>query len=270
MSLGGGVYSRSLNGLAAGDFVSELRVGAAVAATASGQPQDEMMAAMCEGVGEASLRLKELEELALVLDGGPGARRPPPRTIECYDVSHLYGSYTVAASSAATCGVLDLDRYGCYPLGPDCGVPPADDCAALRAALRIRFGKGPGGAAEVEAGVGAAGSGAWCDPVDVPDLIVIDGGKPQLGAAMAVLDEVSWASFRFGWVGGRGVVETGSSGGRGGAHALRRQAPPPTALVPASPNPALLLPCYLCTASAPIPLLPPPHTTPGTRSRLPP
>jgi excinuclease ABC subunit C len=247
---------RSLDDLPAGSVSSEFTVGADTSGTSSGQQQNEMMAAMCEGVGEASLRLEELEELALVLDGGRDARRPPPRTIECYDVSHLYGSYTVAAASAATCGVLDLDRYGCYPLGPDSGVPPADDCAALRAALRLRFGgsggiggvaaagtavrvdggvraaKGVGaemgvgteaivgaaatrvgaeGRVEAAAGVGAeggleaatAGSGVSWDAWDVPDLILIDGGKPQLGAAMAVLDEVSGQALPFGGRGGR-------------------------------------------------------------------
>jgi hypothetical protein len=233
MSFDDGAFGRGIDGLVAGGVGTEFLLGASAVAAASGPPRDEMMAAMCEGVGEASLRLEELEELALVLDGGHGACRPPPRTIECYDVSHLYGSYTVAASSAATCGVLDLDRYGYYPLGPDCGVTPADDCAALRAALRLRFGRDPAGGG-VDAGAGAAGGGGTCaDALDVPDLILIDGGKPQLGAAIAVLDEVSGRAPGRGWGdgirGGRGLDVLGSSDGCRHASGIARA---PTVMAP--------------------------------------
>eukprot|EP00967_Tisochrysis_lutea_P152490 scaffold298900_cov33-Tisochrysis_lutea.AAC.5 len=178
----------------------ELGLGEANAQVAPDEQADELAAIMSEGVADAALRLEELEELASVLsripeaapastDAAPHSRACRqtllPQRIECFDVSHLYGSYTVAASSFATCGVLDLKRYGCYPIGPDAGVTPGDDCAALRVALRLRFGGYCCREAISSQQSLPSGGGA-----ELPDLLIIDGGKAQLGAAMDVLQEV--------------------------------------------------------------------------------
>jgi excinuclease ABC subunit C len=90
----------------------------------------------------------------------------PPRTIECFDVSHTSGHKTVAS-----CVVFGVEgpvksRYRRYNLK---GFEPGDDYAAMREVLNRRYRK-----LQKEDG-------------HLPDLILVDGGKGQLGIAMEVL-----------------------------------------------------------------------------------
>ncbi len=89
--------------------------------------------------------------------------------IECFDVSHTMGEAAVAA-----CVVYDrMDmRPGEYRRYNIEGVTPGDDYAALAQALARRY-------ARIAGGEGVA-----------PDLIFIDGGKGQVGAAKEALAEV--------------------------------------------------------------------------------
>ncbi|MBI2960477.1 MAG: excinuclease ABC subunit UvrC [Betaproteobacteria bacterium] len=89
--------------------------------------------------------------------------------IECFDVSHTAGESTVA--SCVVYERFDLRRaeYRRYNIGE---VTPGDDYAAMRQALLRRYSRVAGGE-----GV-------------VPDLILIDGGKGQVGVAAAVLAEL--------------------------------------------------------------------------------
>jgi len=89
--------------------------------------------------------------------------------IECFDVSHTMGEAMVAA-----CVVYDrMDmRPGEYRRYNIEGVTPGDDYAALAQALARRY-------ARIAGGEGVA-----------PDLIFIDGGKGQVGAAKEALAEV--------------------------------------------------------------------------------
>ena len=91
-----------------------------------------------------------------------------PQTIECFDISHTSGHKTVAS-----CVVFGLDgpvksRYRRYNLK---GFEPGDDYAAMREVLSRRYRK-----LQKEEG-------------HMPDLILVDGGKGQLGIAMEVLAE---------------------------------------------------------------------------------
>jgi len=106
---------------------------------------------------------QQLEELAglLQLEEAPGA-------IECFDISHTSGHKTVAS-----CVVFDAEgpvksRYRRYNLS---GIEPGDDYAAMREVLGRRYRK-----LQKEEG-------------HLPDLILIDGGKGQLGIAVEVLNE---------------------------------------------------------------------------------
>lgn len=113
--------------------------------------------------------------------------------IECFDVSHTMGEATVASCVVYDKSALQKSEYRHYnirvktddgsPLDSGAiertpsaahraGIEPGDDCAALREALSRRYRK-------IVAGEGR-----------VPDVVLIDGGKGQLGVASEVFAEV--------------------------------------------------------------------------------
>lgn len=106
-------------------------------------------------------RLVALQD-ALSLDDVPGR-------LECFDISHTMGEATVAS-----CVVFDANG----PLKSDYrrfnieGVPAGDDYGAMEQALRRRYTR-------LKQGEG-----------QLPDVLVIDGGKGQLARAQQVLEEL--------------------------------------------------------------------------------
>jgi excinuclease ABC subunit C len=126
-----------------------------------------------------------LEERKLLGDGSSG-RAPDalyelqeilelpnvPRTIACFDVSHTQGSETVASAVFVTNGTPDKSEYRRFRIRGEWG---NDDYRSLQEALtrylRRRLEEGRG----------------------LPDLLVIDGGKGQLGAARTTLEELDLA-----------------------------------------------------------------------------
>jgi len=112
---------------------------------------------------ESSRISRQFEALAELLQ-----LEEPPQIIECFDVSHTSGHKTVAS-----CVVFGFDgpvksRYRRYNLK---GFEPGDDYAAMREVLGRRYRK-----LQKEEG-------------HPPDLIIVDGGKGQLGIAIEVLAE---------------------------------------------------------------------------------
>ena len=112
---------------------------------------------------ESSRISRQFEALAELLQ-----LEDAPQTIECFDVSHTSGHKTVAS-----CVVFGNDgpiksRYRRYNLQ---GFEPGDDYAAMREVLSRRYRK-----LQKEEG-------------HLPDLIMVDGGKGQLGIALDVLAE---------------------------------------------------------------------------------
>ena len=91
-----------------------------------------------------------------------------PAVIECFDVSHTSGHKTVASCVVFGHEGPIKSRYRRYNLK---GFEPGDDYAAMREVLTRRYRK-----LAVEGGL-------------LPDLIVVDGGKGQLGIAVDVLKE---------------------------------------------------------------------------------
>lgn len=91
-----------------------------------------------------------------------------PERIECYDVSHLSGGEVVASGVSFSDGEPDKARYRRYRLR---SVLRNDDFAALEEVLRRRLKRGL-----------AEG--------DLPDLIVIDGGTPQVRRVVEVFKEL--------------------------------------------------------------------------------
>ncbi|HEY8237907.1 MAG TPA: excinuclease ABC subunit UvrC, partial [Candidatus Limnocylindrales bacterium] len=116
--------------------------------------------------------LGALEELADAL-GLPGL----PARIECYDVSNFQGSETVASMVVFEDGKPRTGEYRRFRVRT---VEGPNDVASHQEVLRRRFrGARPGDE-------GSAEERRWA----MPDLVLIDGGKPQVGAAKTVLDEL--------------------------------------------------------------------------------
>lgn len=91
-----------------------------------------------------------------------------PTRIECLDHSHLSGSEAVAALVAFTSGEKDKKRYRLYKLRE---TPAADDYAAMAEVLTRRYR-------------------AAKEQEDLPDLLIVDGGKGQLNIALKILSDL--------------------------------------------------------------------------------
>jgi excinuclease ABC subunit C len=92
-----------------------------------------------------------------------------PRRIECYDIAHTQGAATVASMVVFVDGVAARSEYRKFKLKS----VGNDDFAAMYEVLSRRFRRA------------ASGDAAWAPP----DLVVVDGGKGQLGRALAALGD---------------------------------------------------------------------------------
>jgi excinuclease ABC subunit C len=121
-----------------------------------------------------------------------------PLRIECYDVSHLSGTNVVASMVVFEDGLPRKDQYRSF------GVPETtDDTDSLYQVLtrRLAYLDRPDEQddPESEPGVPAAADGAADEPVVTnrkrprfaypPQLLVVDGGKPQVEAAARALSD---------------------------------------------------------------------------------
>jgi excinuclease ABC subunit C len=101
-----------------------------------------------------------------------------PRVIECYDISHIQGFAPVASMVVFVDGRPERSRYRTYRVrgaeGAAANRRGNDDFASMYEVLSRRLRR----AREGDAG--------W----ELPDLIVIDGGKGQLGMALAAARDV--------------------------------------------------------------------------------
>ncbi len=127
------------------------------------------------------------EELSLPL---------PVRRMECYDISHIQGSNTVGSMVVFEDGRPKQSHYRRFKMKTVAGV---DDFESMREVLRRRFKRmASARAAAKEAGdEDAAQADSWGA---APDLVLIDGGKGQLSAALEVflelgLDDIPLASL---------------------------------------------------------------------------
>jgi excinuclease ABC subunit C len=89
--------------------------------------------------------------------------------IECFDISHTMGEAAVASCVVYDRASMQPSEYRTYNIA---GIEPGDDYAAMRQVLDRRYRK-------IVEGEGR-----------LPDLILIDGGKGQVGAAFQVLAEL--------------------------------------------------------------------------------
>jgi excinuclease ABC subunit C len=151
-----------------------------------------------------SQALREIQE-ALGLDSAP-------LRIECYDVSHNQGTYQSASMVVFEDGMPRKSEYRLFSVrGPE-GQGARDDTAAMHEVISRRFRRYLAervDAHDVELGLGededwAADEGAPAHrsgPVDEttgrparfaypPNLVVVDGGPPQVAAAAAAMAEL--------------------------------------------------------------------------------
>ena len=125
------------------------------------QTADNNLSSHLSGKQTMAVRLEALR-IELDLDAAPAR-------IECFDISHSSGEATVAS-----CVVFDSDgaRKADYRTFNITGIVPSDDYAAMQQALERRFKRL------------AKGEG------QLPNLLLIDGGKGQVAQAISVLAEL--------------------------------------------------------------------------------
>jgi excinuclease ABC subunit C len=104
----------------------------------------------------------------------------PPVRMECYDVSTTQGIEVVASMVVFEHGVPKKSHYRRFKIRT---VQGQDDFASMREVLSRRFDRWR----RITEGElrGTRGSQAW---MKLPDLLVVDGGKGQLGMAVEVLE----------------------------------------------------------------------------------
>jgi excinuclease ABC subunit C len=111
----------------------------------------------------------------------------PPNRIECYDISNTQGTAIIGAMVVFTQGVSDKKLYRKFNIESVVGAP--DDFASMEEMLTRRFRRWKAGQ-ETESTPGSKPDASFSF---LPDLIIIDGGKGQLGRAVKVLENVGLA-----------------------------------------------------------------------------
>lgn len=99
----------------------------------------------------------------------------PPRRIECFDISHFQGTETVASMVVFEDGKPKKSEYRKFKIKT---VAPADvnDFASMKEVVYRRYRR------------------VLDEAMELPDLIMVDGGKGQLSSALESLNELSIGS----------------------------------------------------------------------------
>ncbi len=124
--------------------------------------------ALSRRMAESASQHRSLARLAEVL-----GLEAPPRRIEVYDNSHISGANAVGAMIVAGPEGFEKKHYRKYNI-KSADLAPGDDYAMMREVLTRRFSR----MMKLE---GAEAR---------PDLVIIDGGKGQLSAALGVFEEL--------------------------------------------------------------------------------
>ncbi len=93
-----------------------------------------------------------------------------PHRMECYDISHIQGTNTVASMVTFIDGVKKKSEYRKFKINSTEGKP--DDFLSMKEVLTRRLSR--------------LGEKKW----EKPDLIIIDGGKGQLSSVMEIIEEL--------------------------------------------------------------------------------
>ncbi len=100
-----------------------------------------------------------------------------PYRMECYDISHIQGTNTVASMVTFINGMSKKSEYKKFKIKTTEGKP--DDFLSMKEVLTRRLSH--------------LGDKGW----DKPDLIIIDGGKGQLSSVMKVVEEMGVTGIDF-------------------------------------------------------------------------
>lgn len=100
-----------------------------------------------------------------------------PYRMECYDISHIQGTNTVASMVTFINGLSKKSEYRKFKIKSTEGKP--DDFLSMKEVLTRRLSR--------------LGEKGW----DKPDLIIIDGGKGQLSSVMKVVEDMGIEGIDF-------------------------------------------------------------------------
>jgi excinuclease ABC subunit C len=132
--------------------------------------------------GDLTTRSQALQQLQEVLDLDDA-----PLRIECFDISHVQGTQVVGSMVVFEDGLARKSEYRRFIVrGDDAGA--TDDTAAMHEVLTRRFRRGrreADEAARETEETGRPGRFAYR-----PNLVVVDGGLPQVNAAVRALEDV--------------------------------------------------------------------------------
>jgi excinuclease ABC subunit C len=132
-----------------------------------------------------------------------------PNSIECFDISHTAGNQTVGSCVVFGAAGAEKSLYRRYLLKD---ITPGDDYAAMHQVLQRRYGR-----IQQEEG-------------QLPDLLLIDGGKGQLSQALDVLAGLG--------ISGLPVVGIAKGASRRAGHEEWIRPAPLASLVPGPASPA--------------------------------
>jgi excinuclease ABC subunit C len=161
-------------------------------------PQRGRKRALVTQLGETATQ--ELEQLRIQIDYDRSRTEPmlaalaealgleaPPKRIECYDISNMQGDAAVGAMVVFEDGRPKNDHYRHFKIK---FVPGPNDFAMLQEVLRRRLERLESAQRREDADV--VGDRSFTSR---PDLILLDGGKGQLSAALEVLESSGYADI---------------------------------------------------------------------------
>ena len=100
-----------------------------------------------------------------------------PNRIECYDISHIQGTTTVASMVVFQNGLPKKSAYRKFKIKTTEGKP--DDFLSMKEVLSRRLAR--------------MGEPKWAKP----NLVIIDGGKGQLSSVMEIVEEIGMTDIDF-------------------------------------------------------------------------
>ena len=142
--------------------------------------------------GDLTTRSRALDEIAEALGLGSA-----PLRIECFDVSQIQGTDVVASMVVFEDGLARKSEYRRFAVRGNADGSGMDDLSAMSEIMRRRFARYKAHAS-VEEPAGEAGELPGIDPLTgkprrfayPPQLVVVDGGQPQVNAVAAVLSDL--------------------------------------------------------------------------------